>query len=201
MQKQCRDNYAKMCKIVLSVIVFAFVCCLDATAQMFDADMFQVQSGDSKIQNQDAKKTPQKSVTNSSLRSAPRKSNNKAQKVSVREVQKTNTIDPNEKIYMYMRDFKISHNLNGIVSCNMRFYVYSTVNTTINNVSYRLKWPKMETALSFSNIEPKKAKYETYTLLGDGCYEMDAIPNIIVNRCRIKGLTQERCSSIIQWTK
>lgn len=103
------------------------------------------------------------------------------------------------RIMLYMRDFKISRNINGIPNCNMRFYVLSTLDEKITNISYRLKWPNIETALSFDNVQPNSAMYFDYSLLGNGCYNMDKAPNIIVNRCRVKGISQQDCANAIEW--
>lgn len=108
-------------------------------------------------------------------------------------------VDDSPKIMLYMRDFKVANNLNGRPSCTMRFYILSSAPEKITNISYRLKWPKMETALSFDDVAPNTPTYFDYALLGNGCYSMDKAPNIIVNRCRIKGMTQRQCADAIQW--
>lgn len=108
-------------------------------------------------------------------------------------------IDTKPKILLYARDFKISRNMNGSVNCTMRFYVMSTMKEKITNISYRLKWPDMETALSFNDVPPNTPNYFDYSLLGNGCYNMDKAPNVIVNRCRIKGMTQRECADAIRW--
>lgn len=104
-------------------------------------------------------------------------------------------------IDLYMKDFKISQSTNGSVSCNMRFFVRSTVKEKLSNISYRLRWPEMETVVSFDDVQPDTATYVAYTLLGKGCYSMDKTPNVVVNRCRIKGYTQKGCASLIRWIK
>jgi len=106
-----------------------------------------------------------------------------------------------QEIRLALRDFKISKNLNGSITCDMKFYVYSTMKENISNISYRLKWPDLETPLSFDNVAPKKAQFRKYALLGKGCYNVDKIPNIIVNRCRIKGMSQQDCANAIHWVK
>ena len=217
MDKIMQKQYFIKCKIhlinvfILMLIVFAFFIS-NVNAQMFDDDNVAQDVAQDATQVEETvapekKDLQQKSpaVTMPAKRKMPsRLVKNKTvgnKQVAVKEVQEANLIDPNEKIYMYMRDFKISHSINGMISCSMRFYLYSKVKEKINNVSYRLKWPKIETPLSFSNVETETPIYKDYTLLGDGCYDLDAAPNIIVNRCRIKGRTQQHCSSIIQWTK
>ena len=207
MQKQEFTIY-KIFKIsicILVAVVFA-VYISDVKAQMFDEADFNKGTNDTEITSNTTKNEPKSKNLLPIKRGIKYKyaADNKketAEKVTVKEVQEVSPIDPNEKIYMYIRDFKISHNINGTISCNMRFYIYSKVKEKINNVSYRLKWPKIETPFSFSNVTPETPVYKEYTLLGDGCYDLDAAPNIIVNRCRIKGRTQQHCASIIQWTK
>lgn len=104
-----------------------------------------------------------------------------------------------EEIRLYMSNFRISKTLSGSTTCSMSFYLKSTLSARISNLSYRLKWAKMETPLSFDDVEPFSTVYQKYTLLGDGCYTMDTPPNVIVNRCRAKDMTQESCASKIKW--
>jgi len=118
-----------------------------------------------------------------------------------RIVNNQKVLDLRPKIFLSYRDFKISRNLSNMVVCNMRFFVLSTFPQKINNISYRLKWPNMETALSFNNVEPNVATYYDYALLGNGCYDMDKAPNVIVNRCRIKGMSSQECANAIRWVE
>lgn len=85
--------------------------------------------------------------------------------------------------------------------CNVRFNIMTTLDRKLNNLSVRLKWPKLETTLSFISVNPNEQTYLSYTLLGEGCYTMDKLPNIVVNRCRVKNMTQQDCASRIRWLK
>lgn len=105
------------------------------------------------------------------------------------------------KIQIYMRDFKVLQTLAGIASCSMKFYVQSTLATPITNISFRLKWPDLETPLSFNNLAPNEAVFRTQAFAGKLCYTLDRTPNIIVNRCRVKGMTQQDCATHIEWVK
>ncbi|MBR2299501.1 MAG: hypothetical protein IJ870_02880 [Alphaproteobacteria bacterium] len=106
-----------------------------------------------------------------------------------------------EYIIIYMRNFNINKTLSGFTNCSMRFFVKSGLSTRISNLSFRLKWPNMETPLSFDNIEPNATLYQDYALLGNGCYQMDKAPNVIVNRCRVKDMSQQTCTSKIHWAQ
>ena len=121
--------------------------------------------------------------------------------VQIRFVGNEVVIDDKPKTLLYMRNFKISQTLDGKTNCSMRFFVRSSATEKITNLSFRLKWPKLETALSFDDVMPNVATYFDYSLIGDGCYSMDSAPNIIVNRCRIKGMSQRQCADTIQWIK
>ena len=102
-------------------------------------------------------------------------------------------------IFLFYKDFKISRTMGGMVMCDVRFIVLHTLENKINNLSFRLKWPAMETTLSYNEVMPNTETYFDYTLVGDGCYSMDKIPNVIVNRCRVKGLSQSACANKIRW--
>lgn len=104
-----------------------------------------------------------------------------------------------EAIFVTMKNFDVYRSPSRQVRCSMRFSVWSTYNEKISNVSYKLQWPKMSTNVSFDNVLPNIEYHMDYLLIGDGCYTMDKIPNIIVNRCRVKGKTQQQCASTVTW--
>lgn len=110
-----------------------------------------------------------------------------------------NEDDDEELIMLYMKNFNVYRSPSGRTRCSMRFIVLTTLPDRLSNISYRLKWPKMETTISFNDVEPSVENYYDYSLLGDGCYNMASQPNIVVNRCRAKGLTQQACAMKIRW--
>ncbi len=104
-----------------------------------------------------------------------------------------------ELILLYMKNFKVYRSASGQTRCSMLFAISTTLKDKITNISYRLKWPNMETVLSFNDVPPQVENHFNYTLLGDGCYSMDKTPNIIINRCRAKGLSQRTCADKVRW--
>lgn len=102
-------------------------------------------------------------------------------------------------IMLYMKNFRISKDIKGIPNCSMDFYILSSAKEKITAISYQLKWPDMKTVVSFDDVMPQTPTFHAYTLLGEGCRNMDQAPNIIVNRCRIKGMTSQECADAIQW--
>lgn len=123
--------------------------------------------------------------------------------VTMRQVVKPGEKSPDDDalIFVYYTDFSMEQTLSGMVMCSMNFIVLTTLDRSLNNLSFRLKWPKMETSLSFVSVRPNEETYVPYTLVGEGCYTMDKLPNIIVNRCRVKNMTQQECASKIRWLK
>ena len=104
-----------------------------------------------------------------------------------------------EKIFLYYDNFKMSSYLSNSAACDMRFIVLSNLDRKLVSLDVKLVWPGMTTALSFSNVEPNTPTYLTYTLMGNGCYNMDQMPNIVVNRCRVRGMNSAECADKIVW--
>lgn len=104
-----------------------------------------------------------------------------------------------EKIFLYYDNFRISSYLSNSATCDMRFIVLTNLDRKLVSLDVKLVWPGMTTALSFSNVEPNTPTYLTYTLMGNGCYNMDQMPNIVVNRCRVRGMNSAECADKIVW--
>ena len=109
--------------------------------------------------------------------------------------------DDEQYIFLYMKDFSISKTVTGKTKCDMTFFVDNQTNNLIGRLSYKLQWKSMKTSLSFNNIVPRMDYSYAYSLFGEGCYSMDGTPNIIVNKCRIKGKTQDDCANMIVWQR
>ena len=114
-------------------------------------------------------------------------------------VDEKGNIKKTEKIFMYMRDFNIFRSVGGVTTCDLKLYALSNLDRKIISLDAKLVWPEMTTAVSFSNILPNTPTYFPYTLIGDGCYSLDKMPNIVVNRCRVRGMNSAECASKITW--
>ena len=106
-----------------------------------------------------------------------------------------------ELIFIYYKDFQVRRMAAGRVECDVKFVVLTSLNQKLSNLSIKLRWPKLTTSVVFLDVAPNIQVYHDYTLMGEGCYNMDKIPNIIVNRCRVKGLSQADCAKKIRWLK
>ena len=109
--------------------------------------------------------------------------------------------EDDELIFLYYKDYAVRRMAGGRVECDVKFVALTTLNQKLSNLSIKLRWPKMTTSVVFLDVNPNIQVYHTYTLMGEGCYSMDKIPNIIVNRCRIKGMSQKDCAKKIRWLK
>ena len=110
--------------------------------------------------------------------------------------------DPKDrKILIYMENFKVERGMDGIARCSMRIYVLNDLTERINTFGFRLIWPEISTALQMKKVNPGVRTYNDIMLLGNGCFTMDKTPTVEVNRCRVKGKTQEQCASAVHWFK
>lgn len=110
-----------------------------------------------------------------------------------------NKSERDSHIFIYYSNFSMTRSHAAGVGCRVRFNVLTTLDQRVMNLSVKLVWPNMTTTLSFNNVNPNIETYFDYALFGEGCYKMDRIPNIIVNRCRAKGMSQEACAGKIRW--
>lgn len=102
-------------------------------------------------------------------------------------------------IFLFYDNFKIHHSFSNYTTCDVRFNIVSNLDRKLSQFDVKLVWPDITTTLSFEDINPYTQTYYNYTLLGEGCYSMDKAPNIVVNRCRAKGMTSSECASKIKW--
>ena len=50
-----------------------------------------------------------------------------------------------------------------------------------------------------NRLNPGVRTYKDVVLLGEGCFNLDKAPTVEVNRCRVKGMTQEQCADAVKW--
>lgn len=109
--------------------------------------------------------------------------------------------DDERKVLVSYENYKVERGMDGIVRCSMRLYVLNDFLVSINNLGLKLKWPEISTNLNMSKINPGVKTYMDVMLLGEGCLSMDKAPTIEVNRCRVKGMSEEKCADAIRWFK
>lgn len=110
--------------------------------------------------------------------------------------------DPaDRKILVFVDNYKAEKGMDGIVKCSLRVYVLNDLLDRINNLSFKLIWPEIRTSIQMNKVNPGVKTYKDIMLLGEGCFSMDKTPTIEVNRCRVKGKSQEQCAQAIHWFK
>ncbi len=119
--------------------------------------------------------------------------------VAVVEVNEEGRSRRASKIFLYYENFRMSSYMSNMAACDVRFIVLTNLDRKLVSLDVKLVWPGLTTALSFSNVEPNTPTYLDYTLMGNGCYNMDQMPNIVVNRCRVRGMNSAECADKIVW--
>ena len=92
---------------------------------------------------------------------------------------KGNPVRSSSQIFLYYTDFRIDRSIGGQSTCDVRFFVNTNLNSRLINLDVKLVWPGMTTNLSFVDVPPNSPTYFDYALVGDGCYTMDKMPNIV----------------------
>lgn len=109
--------------------------------------------------------------------------------------------DNERKILVYYDNYKVERGMDNIVRCSMRIYVLNDLTEHISNLAIKLKWPEISTNVQMSRVNPGIRTYIDIMLLGEGCFSMDKTPTIEVNRCRVKGMSEDKCADAIRWFK
>ena len=104
-----------------------------------------------------------------------------------------------DNIFLYYDRFRIDNYQKNFPRCDVRFNILSNLDRKITQLDVKLVWPDMTTTLSFSDVLPNTQTYYNYSLMGKGCYSMDKAPNIVVNRCRVRGMTASECAAKLVW--
>ena len=115
------------------------------------------------------------------------------------EVDSKGRMKKSTNIFLFYDKFKMINTSAKIPTCNVRFNIVSNLDRKINQLDIKLVWPGLTTTLSFSNVLPNTQTFYDYALISKGCYNMDKAPNIIVNRCRVKGMTASECANKLTW--
>lgn len=120
---------------------------------------------------------------------------------AVVEIDKEGNSRRAEKIFLYYDNFKISGYMKDVPGCDVRFFILTNLDKKLVQLDVKLVWPEITTTLSFADVMPNTPTYMDYTLMGNGCYQMDKMPNIVVNRCRVRGMSSVDCANKIVWLK
>ena len=107
--------------------------------------------------------------------------------------------DDKRSILVYYDNYQIHRGFDKMVKCTIRVYVLNDFKEQITSLGFKLKWPDIATSVEMSQLKPGVSTYTDLMLLGEGCLHLDKTPTIEVNRCRIRGISQETCADAIKW--
>lgn len=110
-------------------------------------------------------------------------------------------IDDNteRKILVWYEDYKLIKGMDGIVRCSIRVYVFNDMVKRISNLGFKIIWPDIRAGINMTKVNPGVRTYIDTMLLGEGCFKMDTTPVIEVNRCRVRGMSEEKCADAVHW--
>jgi len=109
--------------------------------------------------------------------------------------------DEDRSILISYDNFEIKKSFDSLIRCSIRLYVLNDFKDKITNFSFQLHWPDISTSVEMNRLNPGVRTYKDIMLLGDGCLNLDKTPTIEINRCRVKGKTQEECADAVKWFK
>jgi hypothetical protein len=107
--------------------------------------------------------------------------------------------DDKRSVLVYYDNYQIHRGIDKMVKCTIRVYVLNDLKEKITSLGFKLKWPDISTSVEMNHLKPGVSTYTDLMLLGEGCLHMDKTPTIEVNRCRVKGMTQDACADAIKW--
>lgn len=103
------------------------------------------------------------------------------------------------KILVWYENFNVIKGMDGMARCSIRVFVLNDLTTRINNLGFKIIWPDIRTSVNMTKVNPGVNTYIDTMLIGDGCFTMDRTPVIEVNRCRVKGMSEEKCADAVHW--
>ncbi len=109
-------------------------------------------------------------------------------------------VDDNARtILISYENYQINQSFDNWVRCSLRIYVLNDLTERVTNFSFKLHWPDMDASVQMNRLNPGVRTYKDIVLLGNGCFNLDKTPTIEVNRCRVKGMSQEQCADAVKW--
>ena len=109
-------------------------------------------------------------------------------------------VDDNARtILISYENYQINQSFDNWVRCSLRVYVLNDLTERVTNFSFKLHWPDIDASVQMNRLNPGVRTYKDIVLLGNGCFNLDKTPTIEVNRCRVKGMSQEQCANAVKW--
>lgn len=97
--------------------------------------------------------------------------------------------------------FRISKNLRGETTCSFSVTIKSELNHDIRIMALNLVYPYRYFAFSFRDVPANSYQERFIRTGGDICYDLDGVPDIQINKCKILAASSSECAARIKWSK
>lgn len=97
--------------------------------------------------------------------------------------------------------FSISKNLRGEAVCSFSVTLKSELNHDMRVMALNLVYPYRTFAFVFRDVLPNSYQEKFIRTGGDICYDLDGVPDIRIDRCKILAASSGECAARIKWTK
>lgn len=95
--------------------------------------------------------------------------------------------------------FKLFKDMMGRTKCSFGVTLKSTLNKDLRVLALRLVYKHGAYAFIFTKVKAGKSDEHFITTMGDICYNLEGIPDIEINRCRIIGAREDDCMQRLKW--
>ncbi|MBO6281996.1 MAG: hypothetical protein J6N49_05660 [Alphaproteobacteria bacterium] len=103
------------------------------------------------------------------------------------------------KVLVWYENYNVIKGMDGMVRCSIRVYVFNDMVERISSLGFKIIWPGISAGISMNKVNPGVRTHVDTLLLGDGCFTMDKTPVIEVNRCRVRGMSEDKCADAVHW--
>ena len=97
--------------------------------------------------------------------------------------------------------FSISKNIRGETTCTFSVTIKSELNHDIRVMALNLVYPYRNFAFIFRNVPGNTYQERFIRTGGDICYDLDGVPDIHINKCKILAASSSECAARLKWTK
>jgi len=97
--------------------------------------------------------------------------------------------------------FSMSKNLRGEATCSFSVTLKSELNHDIRSLALTLAYPLRSFAFVFRGVSPNNYQERFIRTGGDICYDLNGVPDIHINSCKILAAGSNECTARLKWTK
>lgn len=95
--------------------------------------------------------------------------------------------------------FKLFKDMMGRTKCSFGVTLKSTLNKDLRMLALRLIFKHGAYAFIFTKLKAGKSDEHFITTMGDICYNLEGVPDIEINKCRIMGAREDDCMQRLKW--